>query len=123
MFGRLGRVFPPAHFAQVSLAAGRVTPDFDLSFGSLAVGTLAHALILPIPCPFVTPFIDVRARRCIVSRFTQAARFEFSVQPAANWPDLEDEARRAVEDQIGAITEDDHFPCPPDLADQAIFPD
>lgn len=80
-------------------------------------------MIYPITPEDKRVFIDVRARRCIVSRFTQTARFEFGVQPAANWPDLEDEARRAVEDQIGAITEDDHFPCPPDLAAQAIFPD
>ena len=80
-------------------------------------------MIYPITPQDKHVFIDVRARRCVVSRFVQISRFEFSVQPASNWPDLEDAARWAVEDQIGAITEDDHFSCPADLASQAIFPD
>jgi len=68
-------------------------------------------------------FIAVRNRRCIVARFRAAAIHEvYAVEEAANWRELEDAARRAVEAQVGAITHDEHYPCPERLAMQAVWP-
>jgi hypothetical protein len=67
-------------------------------------------------------FILVEGRRCIVARYQQTATYEYAVEYASNWPDLEAEAKQAVEDQVGAITEDGHFPCPEALAARAVWP-
>jgi hypothetical protein len=66
--------------------------------------------------------INVKSSRYIVSRFVQTAAYAFQVQPAANWEDLEDQARQAVEDLVGAATTD-YYPCPDELAGQAIWPE
>ena len=47
-------------------------------------------------------FIAVELGRCIVSRYVRRAPYTFAVQRAANWEDLEKQARRAVEDLVGA---------------------
>ena len=52
--------------------------------------------------------IQVARGRCRVARYKQIAPYGFDVQPARNWVELEDEARRAVEDQVGAVVEDEH---------------
>ena len=67
--------------------------------------------------------VQVRAQRCLVARYRLAGAQTFEVQPAANWEALEPDARAAVEERFGAITEDDQFPCPDDLAARAIWPD
>jgi len=68
-------------------------------------------------------FIAVRNRRCIVARFRATATHEvYAIEEAANWRELEDDARRAVEAQIGAITHDEHYPCPEGLAYRAVWP-
>ena len=66
--------------------------------------------------------ILVRGGRCIVARYRQTAPYRFDVQPATNWQDLEDDARQAVEDLVGAPA-DDHYPCPEDLAARAEWAD
>ncbi len=69
-------------------------------------------------------FIAVRNHRCIVARFRATARHEvYAIEEAANWRELEDDARRAVETQVGAITHDEHYPCPERLAMRAAWPE
>lgn len=68
-------------------------------------------------------FIRASQRGCIVARYIQTASFEFEVQYAANWLDLQPQARRAVEQIAGAITEFGRYPCPPELAALAVWPD
>jgi len=68
-------------------------------------------------------FIVVRNQRCIVARFRATARHEvYAIEEAANWRELEDNARQAVEAQVGAITHDEHYPCPAELAARAVWP-
>ena len=67
--------------------------------------------------------VQVRAQRCLVARYRLVGAQTFEVQPAANWEALEANARAAVEERFGAITDDDQFPCPNDLAARATWPD
>ena len=67
-------------------------------------------------------FIAVEVGRCAVARYVQTAPYTFAVQRAANWEDLEESARQAVEDLVGAPV-DDHYPCPDDLAALAVWPE
>jgi hypothetical protein len=67
--------------------------------------------------------IAVENHRCKVSRYVQRTPYIFRVQAAKNWEDLETQARQAVEDFAGAITGDDHYPCPDDLAALAAWPE
>ncbi len=78
-------------------------------------------MIYPVIPQDKRPVIAVQNQRCIVSRYIRTSRFTFEVQPATNWQDLESAARVAVEDQVGAITGDDHYPCPEDLAALAVW--
>ncbi len=79
-------------------------------------------LSLPIPTDKKV-IIMVRGQRCIVARFRATAFHEvYEIEEAANWHELEDAARRAVEAQVGAITHDEHYPCPAELAMQAVWP-
>jgi hypothetical protein len=80
-------------------------------------------MIYPVIPEDKRPIISVENNRCIVSRYVQTAPYTFRVQPAQNWEDLESAARVAVEDQVGAITGDDHYPCPDDLAAGAVWPE
>jgi hypothetical protein len=66
--------------------------------------------------------INVENNRYIVSRFVQTRPYAFVVQSAANWEDLETEARQAVEDLVGAPIAD-YYPCPDGLAEQAVWPE
>ena len=68
------------------------------------------------------PIIVVDKGHCIVARYRQVAAYKYEVERAANWPALENDACAAVEAQVGAITEDGHFPCPPELAARAVWP-
>lgn len=63
--------------------------------------------------------IQVAGGRCRVARYRQTSPYTFAVQPARNWAALEPEARQAVEDLVGAIVEDEHYPCPQALAAKA----
>lgn len=65
--------------------------------------------------------IRVFAGRCLVARYVQTASYDFEVETAANWQALQDDARRAVEAQTGAITGSGDFECPPDLAARAVW--
>jgi hypothetical protein len=67
------------------------------------------------------PIIVVRQGRCRVARYLDTGHYEFQVQVAANWQALEAAARAELEAQVGAISEDGHYPCSQPLADQAIF--
>lgn len=67
--------------------------------------------------------IEVHSERCYVARFKQTDRFTYTLQHAANWQELEGDARRAVEDQVGAITADEILPCPDELAARAVWPE
>ncbi len=67
-------------------------------------------------------FIAVEADRCAVARYVQTASYTFTVQRAANWEALEESARQAVEDMVGAMV-DDHYPCPDALAALAVWPE
>jgi hypothetical protein len=75
--------------------------------------------ILPLPGQV---FIHVRLGRCAVARLVQVAPYEYVIQRATNWHDLEREARAAVEEQVGAIVEDGMVRCPDDLAAKATWP-
>ena len=66
--------------------------------------------------------ILVRGGRCIVARYRQVAPYQFDVEPAINWQDLEHDARQAVEDLAG-FPADDHYPCPDELAARAEWAD
>ena len=59
--------------------------------------------------------------RCIVSRYRYVGPYTYSLEEAVNWRELEDDARKAVEDAHGAITEGGHFACPDVLADRAVW--
>jgi hypothetical protein len=74
----------------------------------------------PIPSD-KKPVIVVRQGRCLVARYLDAGHYRFEVQIAANWQTLEPAARAELEEQIGAITENGHYPCSEPLADRAIF--
>jgi hypothetical protein len=67
------------------------------------------------------PIIVVQQGRCLVARYRDTGHYEFQVQIAENWQALEPEARAELEAQVGALTEDDHYPCSQQLADRAIF--
>ncbi len=76
--------------------------------------------ILPLPGQV---FIHVRLGRCAVARLIQVAPYEYHIQRAANWEDLESDACAAVEAQVGAIVEDGMCHCPSDLAARAVWPE
>ena len=80
-------------------------------------------MIYPVIPDDKKPIISVEHHRCIVSRYVRTTRYTFEVQAAKNWEDLEPDARAVVEDQVGAITGDDHYPCPEDLAALAVWPE
>ena len=63
--------------------------------------------------------IQVVRGRCRVARYMQIAPYGFEMQVARNWTALEAEARNAVEERVGAVVEDEHYPCPDALAAQA----
>ena len=69
------------------------------------------------------PIIVVDKGRCIVARYRRLMPYEYGIERAANWRELQDDARAAVAAQVGAITEDGHFPCPPELAARAVWPE
>jgi len=66
--------------------------------------------------------ISVEMSGYIVARYIQTAPYAFEVQHAENWQDLEAQACQAVEDLVGAPA-NDHYPCPPGLAEQAVWPE
>ncbi len=63
--------------------------------------------------------IASRHSRVFICQFIEVQPFVFEMEDALNWRELEESARRFIESQIGAITEDDIFHCPPSLADRA----
>ena len=66
-------------------------------------------------------FIHAHPVHCKVARFKTLGGPYFEVQPAANWQGLEPEARAEAERQVGALTEDEYLPCPPELAARATW--
>ena len=66
--------------------------------------------------------ISVEMSGYIVARYIQTAPYTFVVQHAENWQDLEAQARQAVLELMGAPA-NDVYPCPPDLAEQAVWPE
>ncbi len=66
-------------------------------------------------------FILVEKGQCIVARFIEIAPYEYEIERAANWLDLEPDAHQAVQDFTGAITRDDLFPCPEALVARAVW--
>jgi len=79
-------------------------------------------MIYPVVPSGNLPIIVTTGTRVQVARYIEVGTHAFEVQLADNWEALEEDARRVVEDQIGAITIDDHFPCPDDLAGRAVWP-
>ncbi len=67
-------------------------------------------------------FIQTTKGRAIVARYRQTSKRRFEIQYAANWEALESEAAEAVEEQGGSVADEGHYPCPPELAAQAIWP-
>jgi hypothetical protein len=65
--------------------------------------------------------IAVRRRRAQVARYRQIGAYWYEVEIAQNWQALEAAAVAVVEGQIGAIVEDEDYPCPPELAAQAVW--
>jgi hypothetical protein len=63
--------------------------------------------------------IRTQAGRVIVARYHDTGHYTFAIEDAANWRALEADACQAVEDLVGAITGDEHFPCPDALAARA----
>jgi len=67
--------------------------------------------------------IQVEHGLCIVARYQQTGAYTFTLERAANWTALEADARAVVEDLVGAIVEDDVYPCPDALAERAEWPE
>ena len=65
----------------------------------------------------IHPSAVVRVSRYVATR----SPFIFRIEAAANWFDLEPDARAAALGQVGALTESVHLHCPPELADLAVF--
>lgn len=59
--------------------------------------------------------------RVKVARYRQTSFSVFALEPAANWPDLEADARHIAEQTIGAPLPSDVFACPDDLAALAAW--
>ncbi len=76
-------------------------------------------MVLPIIPADKLPVILTILGRCIVARYIQTANYEYEIERAANWEALEDDARQAVEDQIGAVFGTDVYTCPDELAARA----
>ena len=67
-----------------------------------------------------TTLISVANLRSVVSR--QHPRGNgYDLEPAANWEDLEDEAAQAVLQAGGGVNLSGLYPCPPDLAERALW--
>jgi len=80
-------------------------------------------MIYPVIPAHNRPIISVeKSVFFIVSRFIERTPYQFEVQRAANWEALEDQARQVVENLVGAPTSD-YYPCPDDLAEQAVWPE
>jgi hypothetical protein len=67
--------------------------------------------------------IRVRAERCMVARFRETEPFIYAVEFAANWEDLEPDARQAAQAQVGALVVNEDLDCPSDLAARAVWPE
>lgn len=65
--------------------------------------------------------IQVKRGRCRVARYRETTPYTYELELARNWAALEDAARQAVETLVGAIVEDEHYPCPEALAAQAVW--
>ena len=78
-------------------------------------------MITVIPADGVV-FIVATLAHCKVARFKALGGGYFDIQTAANWRELEPEARAEAERQIGALTATvEWVPCPPELAAQATW--
>ncbi len=68
------------------------------------------------------PIISVYNLRVAVSRYVKEAD-GFTIQPASNWEELEEDALREVENQDGARNLSGHYACSGELAARAVFVD
>ncbi len=73
--------------------------------------------VIPANNQVLIHFVEDRA---IVSRYVQTARFRYMIEPAANAEQLATAARHALEEMVGEPVEG-QYPCPPDLAEEAIW--
>jgi hypothetical protein len=77
-------------------------------------------MITVIPADGVV-FVLATVAHCKVARFKALGGQYFEVETAANWRELEPDARAAAENQVGALTGDDFLTCPPELAERAAW--
>ena len=71
-------------------------------------------------------FIEVFKRRAMISRYrlTQGEeQFNYDVERAVNWRELEPDAVATVKVLGGTLRQHNHYPCPDDLAARAIWTD
>lgn len=73
--------------------------------------------------PSPAAFIDVRNARAVVSRQRGQSDSAWTLAPCANWEGLEALARAEVERQCGGVTLSGLYPCPPELAALALWPE
>jgi hypothetical protein len=78
-------------------------------------------MIIPLLPSDKLAIIAVRRDGVKVARYRQIGPYVYEVEYATNWQALEKEAIQTVEEQIGAIVEDADYPCPRDLAAQAVW--
>lgn len=80
-------------------------------------------MVTPIVPRHNLVFILVDLGACAVARYIETEPYVFKVQRAANWEALVADAHDAVVELYGAITGDDHLPCPEELAAWAVWGD